>query len=123
VTPAPQRRRFRFSLRTLFVALTVGGVWLGYHVKWIRDRHALLDEPNVTASFVPVQRAPSWALRLLGERGAHSIFLHYSWLSQTLSESDEAQRTLASRLFPEAVVNVQTGTVNFVDDPGKPPIP
>ncbi len=36
------RRRFRFSLRALFVAVTVVGVWLGYHFKWIRDRHAVI---------------------------------------------------------------------------------
>jgi len=34
------RRWFRFSLRTLFVVLTILGVWLGVQVKWIKDRHA-----------------------------------------------------------------------------------
>ena len=123
MTPAPKRRWFRFSLRTLFVAVTVFGCWLGYYLNWVRQRHALLDEPNVTASFLPRQLAASLALRLLGERGAKSVFLHYSWLSPTLSESDEAQRNLASRLFPEATIQVQTGTVDFSDDPGKPASP
>jgi len=122
MTRAP-KRRWSFSLRTLFVVVTLGGCWLGYHLNWIRERHALRDEPNVTASFIPMQRAPSLALRLMGERGANSIFLHYAWGSPTLSESDEAQKNLASRLFPEAIVKVQTGTVNFADDPGKPANP
>jgi len=39
-SPIPFRRRwFRFSLRTLFLLVTVFGVWLGVQVKWIQDRH------------------------------------------------------------------------------------
>ena len=34
----PRRNLFRFSLRTLFVLLTLFGVWLGMQVKWVRDR-------------------------------------------------------------------------------------
>ena len=34
----PRRRWFRFSLKTLFVVLTLFGVWLGVQVNWIRQR-------------------------------------------------------------------------------------
>jgi hypothetical protein len=33
-----------FSLRTLFVIVTALCLWLGYHVNWIRQRHAFLDD-------------------------------------------------------------------------------
>ncbi len=70
----PNRRwfRFAFSLRTLFVVVTVLGCWLGYQVNWIRERHSLIvgygDEETVIACPVEPGTAP-WSLRLLGERG------------------------------------------------------
>jgi hypothetical protein len=39
---APKRRWPRFSLRTLFVVVTVLGCWLGYQLNWIRQRHDFL---------------------------------------------------------------------------------
>ena len=36
----PSRRRFRFSLRTMFVLLTVCAVWLGWELKFVRERQA-----------------------------------------------------------------------------------
>jgi hypothetical protein len=123
-TPAP-KHRWTFTLRTLFVVVTLFGCWQGYHLNWIRQRRALLDEPNVTASFTPLRSAPSIGLCLLGERGANSVFLQYNgWLSGPLSKAvskvDEAQKNRASHLFPEAKIRVWTGTVSFADDPGKP---
>ena len=41
MTPAP-KRRWTFTLRTLFVVVTVFGIWLGYEMNWIRERHAFL---------------------------------------------------------------------------------
>ena len=40
-----QRRwfRFGFSLRTLFVAITVLGVWLGWQRHLVQERHRLLE--------------------------------------------------------------------------------
>lgn len=37
----PQRRRIRFSLRTLFVVLTLFGVWLGWEMYVVRKRQAV----------------------------------------------------------------------------------
>jgi hypothetical protein len=103
---------------TLFVAIMLFACWLGYEVNWIRQRHALLDEQNVTASFDPLRRAPSVGLWLLGERGADTVFLQYSgWLGMEL---DEVQRDRARRLFPEADIRPWGGTIPFHDDPGKP---
>ena len=38
---APKRRWFRFSLRMMFVVVTVFGCWLGYELNWIRQRHEI----------------------------------------------------------------------------------
>ena len=46
-TPAPKRRRFAYSLRTLFVAVTVLGIWLGYQLNWIRQRRDIISDPQV----------------------------------------------------------------------------
>jgi hypothetical protein len=32
------RRWFQFSLRTVFILMTILGIWLGIQVKWLRDR-------------------------------------------------------------------------------------
>ncbi len=42
MTPAPKRRWLRFSLRTLFVVVTVLGCWLGWDLKWVNDRQRAL---------------------------------------------------------------------------------
>ncbi len=41
---APKRRRFRFSLRTLFVVVTVFGVWLGWTLHHIHLRRQAISE-------------------------------------------------------------------------------
>ncbi len=40
-TPLTRRRWFRFSLRTMFVLVTVIAIFVGYHVNWIRQRNEL----------------------------------------------------------------------------------
>jgi hypothetical protein len=50
MTPNPKRRwfRFAFSLRTLFVVVTVICCWLGYELNWIRQRHEALAKCGFT---------------------------------------------------------------------------
>jgi hypothetical protein len=40
---APKRRWPRFTLRTLFIVVTVFGCWLAYELNWIRERHQFLE--------------------------------------------------------------------------------
>jgi hypothetical protein len=40
---APKRRRFRFSLRTLFLVFTIACLWLGWNVHKVRQREALIE--------------------------------------------------------------------------------
>ena len=44
MTAPPKRRWFRFSLRTMFVVVTIFGVWLGWQLKIVRERKAILRE-------------------------------------------------------------------------------
>ena len=72
----PRRRWFTFSLRTLFVMVTVISIWLSVQVKWIRDRHAVLEWCKTPVSIFDMQsygaNAP-WSIRILGEPGYGGI--------------------------------------------------
>src|SRR5438046_2000057 len=100
-SPTPPRRRwFRFSLRTLFVAVTIFGVWLGVQAKWIRDRRVFLSEHDHAEIYVlEASRIPSapGALRIFGERGVWAI---------NTSGMSEGEIAAARRLFPEARLEV-----------------
>ena len=80
------RLRPRFSLRTLFVLVTIAGCWAGYQINWIRQRHNFRDRHAA----IELSKAP-WSLRPFGESGVKSFIV------QMPSEFDEAQG-----LFPEA---------------------
>ncbi len=63
MTPAPKRRWFRFTLRTLLIVATLWGCffgWLGYQISWIRQRRAAIDWMAIQAEYwheMPVDRA------------------------------------------------------------------
>ena len=44
MTAPPKRHWFRFSLRTLFVVVTIFGVWFGWQLKLVRNRKVILSE-------------------------------------------------------------------------------
>jgi hypothetical protein len=118
-----KRRWFRWSLRTLFVVVTVVGCWLGYALHWKSQRQAFLAQPDVFAEFndTPPSTLNRWYNRLpvfapagmwvLGERGAVSV-----WLPPKIwSPEREAE---AGRLFPEAwVMRVDKGKWVFIGAP------
>ncbi len=130
MTPAPKSRWFRFSLRTLFVAVTVVGCGLGYGLNWMRQRHDFLRQRDVSYSNTDIWigtelasiTAP-WPLRLLGENGYPTINLHlidderaesFSWhwtdyesAERTLKPHERGQVNHARRLFPESQVYVR----------------
>jgi hypothetical protein len=95
----------RFSLRMLFVAVTLICLLIGWataSIKWIRDRHAADVETGFPSfrSFIAhetlhrrsAERLP-WALRLLGEQPVPLIHCG----PPSIVKADELQR-----LFPEA---------------------
>jgi hypothetical protein len=110
----PKHRSFRFSLRTLLVAITLSGLWLGYYVNWIHERHkpraVLVGQGTVCIEqTIRVPNAPpgcpppnpfSWTLAMLGEQPVNCITL-------SGSERDTAKHTLAEsyrKIFPESEV-------------------
>jgi hypothetical protein len=59
MTPSPKRRWFRWSLRTMFVVVTVFGCWLGWEFHFFRERQELrrwmdngLHGGSITPEFV-----------------------------------------------------------------------
>jgi hypothetical protein len=102
---APDRRRFRWSLRTMFVVVTVFAVWLGWHFSDIHQRQVMrnLIKANKGAVVVdprddgnPSPDIPKWR-RLLGDEGA----VDFIALPDTSSDEQVSQ---VRRLFPEAQV-------------------
>jgi hypothetical protein len=65
---APKRRwfRFAFSLRTLFVAVTVFGCWLGYSLNWINQRHAFIADEVLARERHPTH--DTWSASIAGRR-------------------------------------------------------
>jgi hypothetical protein len=124
MTPAPKRRWFSYSLRTLFVVVTVFACWLGYQLNWIRERHALLSRPHAVSyvsgvdGLSPDQVPAPLSLRAFGERGCWLLYLTFvddeRGSNCDSNEPEERSRLLnpnelleierARRLFPEASV-------------------
>jgi hypothetical protein len=126
-----RRPRLRFSLRVLFVAITVFAVWFGWQVVTVRERRALLRKlTDVSAeNYKPFRTyvygkgqkqsisiegpsipdaAPniSWIRKLLGDRGFQLICLPASMSSDDVSEYRKA--------FPEShVTQLPTGVTKL----------
>jgi hypothetical protein len=116
MTSAPKRRWFRFSLRTLFVVVTVFGIWLGWqlhfvtrrkqainwleeagglaiHSSWVRDDPSLArDRPDV----LNWPQLPFWR-RWLGDETIVEI-----WIPK--DAYNEANIARLAKCFPEAVL-------------------
>ena len=112
------RRWFRFGLRTLFMVVTLFGVWLAVQVKWIRDRRAFLSQEGVWNLTIEQLLDPfdnelpedellpaPGVLWLFGEKGIPGILIDRT----KNSAHDEARRREAMHLFPEAYVEMSSG--------------
>jgi hypothetical protein len=107
MTAAPKRRWPRFSLRTLFVVVTVFGCWLGYELNWIRQRHAVIAEPKWSV----IEREPGALaqqptapdlLWIWGERGYATATRAVRRGDSLNGAREEIQKV--ERLFPESRV-------------------
>jgi hypothetical protein len=120
MTTAPKRRWFRFSLRTLFLGVTLFGCWFGYELYWIRQRHAFIAAEDSVRERIPAEGltvavtysgapgkqplAPSmlWAF---GENGFATVFvLADADTVQELTDNDRDRVRQARRLFSEATI-------------------
>jgi hypothetical protein len=105
MSETPKRRWFRFSLRTLFVVVTVAAIavgWVVYHLDWMRQRRQALESHAI---LVPVacdfglgQCRTPWPLWILGEADVGAV--SFALPSSTSDEEVERIR----RLFPEVDV-------------------
>jgi hypothetical protein len=109
----PKRRWFRYSLRTLFVVVTVIGCWLGYELNWIRERRAFIasevstriDEDWWNCSVTDGGRSAPGLLALFGEEGFSALSVLAESQSVELLTANDRQRLQEARhLFPEATI-------------------
>ena len=95
--PKTKRRWYQFSLRTMFVGMTLACVgfavmvrWVQSSREWIRERQEWL-RVHAYSTEEPPTAAPL-LLRLFGEEGIKSTWYH------------SGEKAEAERLFPEAIV-------------------
>jgi hypothetical protein len=117
MTRAPERSWFRFSLRTLFLVVTLLGSglgWLGYCLQWINQRHEFMENPPTPFLHVAGRRTAPWPLVMFGQHGFGQISISFvPWASwdekgyreRPLSAEESAQLNRVKRLFPEAIVS------------------
>jgi hypothetical protein len=93
-------KRPRFSLRTLFVLVTLCALavgWAVYQFNWIRQRHRALEELGQSTVVFDSYKAAPWSIRLF-ERGIPTIAV-----DADVARNVQKIREL-KRLFPEATI-------------------
>ena len=116
MTEKPRRRWFRFSLRTLLVAMTVLCCWLAWESSVVRSRRAELNQLRANGAF-EVTTADQWAERMppgYTGRPPANVSLVRRWLGdQAIQEigyyshylpASKEELARLSRVFPEATM-------------------
>ena len=117
---AKPRRWFRFSLRTLFVVVTIVCVWVAFQVSWIRQRQKLLAEDqaisNVLTNYVsgvtsdelePIgsTKIDQLWLTLFGQPSVEACCVFYKEYPYRETDAKDIPKVRRARqLFPEARV-------------------
>lgn len=107
MTPAKNRRWFRWSLRTMFLVVAMVCLALGYEWRWIDQRRRALEAGQVEVFLVDQLSTPSadlapGMLGLFGELGYPVLFFKTSDQEHRLTHSENAELHRLQRLFPEA---------------------
>ncbi|MEX2113250.1 MAG: hypothetical protein WD845_08700 [Pirellulales bacterium] len=115
MNPASQRRRFAFSLRTLFLVVAAVGVWLGWNVYRVGERSRVQHDIAWRGAQI---LSPGFYNRRNGNAGAANQPA-LPWLWQLIgadplgaillpdNEFAEADLRRIQALFPEAVVTIE----------------
>ena len=106
----PRRRwfRFAFSLRTLFVVVTVFGVWLGWQRHIVQERKAIIAELERKGWLFEQggtqleEAAPYLQLPIIRKWLGDDAYLDVKWFS----DFDEIPASRIERAFPEAQLTV-----------------
>lgn len=116
MTEQTKRRWYSFSLRTMFILVTVLCVWLGWQLNLVRERRNALNEPAIVAKFNtttadayaamyagtppdPVARI-SFVRRMLGDEAIQQIW-YQGWGDVPTAEELARMQSL----FPEATMS------------------
>jgi hypothetical protein len=91
----PRRPGLRFSLRTMFVVVTLFCMWVAWQLNWIRDRHLALKTVHPGGYSLKDYRPAPWSIRLF-ERGVPFINV-----DPEIARDTERVNEL-KRLFPES---------------------
>lgn len=107
----PSRRWFQFGLQTMFVAVTVLAVWLGYDANWIRQRRdglVWISEHAIRSGSIVIIRDSRiglpWPLRILGEQPAMCRIVRASEDEQHDLPAFRARLATIQRQFPECQI-------------------
>ena len=123
MSEGPAKRRWlRWSLRTLFLVLTAGCIWLGYYAHWKNERRQArvwlgmqLIGGGIGFQAKPASAFP-WMLGLLGDERTDLILMRHEPSDNLGGPAPEEYRALVRRiesLFPEAVVlDATSGTID-----------
>jgi hypothetical protein len=107
----PRRRWFRFSLRTLFLLVTLAAVsagWVSWSLNWIRQRQSALrtdgiqGNPNSLHTIYDKPQTPS-GLWIFGEVGQSTLIVQGGLISKDRSFE-------LRELFPEAELWIRDGS-------------
>jgi hypothetical protein len=109
MTPAPKRRWLRFSLRTLFVVVTVFACWLGWNVNRVRQRYELIEYLNSLDH--QASPAPSWVVRCDEDRlpiGWQLLGARHDWATWLVQNNalTDAELRRAKSLLPDCEITV-----------------
>ena len=101
---APNRRwfRFAFSLRTLFVVVTVLCLWLGWNVQQVQERGRMATRMRGGVVNIPAEPYvgsydPPLVWRLTGAKEISNVYI-------SPTDFNEREYNRIRRLFPEAEI-------------------
>jgi hypothetical protein len=97
----PRTRWFAFSLRTMFVGVTLLATslgWVCYSLNWVRERHALFALYEEDLWPLDKKTVSPGMLWIFGEKGQPYLFIAQPVFQRELDEMQKA--------FPEAKIEV-----------------